>query len=95
VSKLDTPTAFPEVVDIEEDPIDEAWCVAPTEACSFVAIAVFAEKKDAELFLAVYREKHRRGRYDDLVILPARAHVQVANTFDVEAGRKALDDNQQ
>jgi hypothetical protein len=77
-----------EEVDVEDDAIELGWAVAPTEACTFVALAVFARKRDAERF----RDSLARTRntYDDLAVLPARARVLVANSYDVKAGRKAL-----
>lgn len=44
-----------DVVDVEEDDMGDAWCVAPTEACSFVALAVFPNKEDAERYVALLR----------------------------------------
>ena len=76
---------MPETIDVEEDLISEGWAVAPTEACSFVAIAVFTERGDAETFRARQR---RRGV--ELSIVPAKAKVIIANTHDVKAGREAL-----
>ena len=68
-------------IDIEEDAMDDAWVIAPTEACSFMALAVFARKRDATAFLKLLRaRKVRAGEYDDLMILPAKAYVHVANT---------------
>lgn len=77
-----------EVVDVEEDTLEDAWCVAPTEACTFVALAVFARKIDAQRFRDALAK--RKGGYDDLAVLPARAKVLTANSYDVVAGRKAL-----
>ncbi len=78
-------------VDVEEDDMGDAWCVAPTEACTFVAIAVFADKRDAERFVALLRRSRKKSNtYDDLAVLPARASVLVANSYDVDAGRAAL-----
>lgn len=79
-----------ETVDVEEDEILTGWAIAPTEACTFVALAVFVEKRDAEVFLAILRKAKKRNTYDDLAIVPARAVIACANTHDVRAGRKAL-----
>lgn len=80
-----------ESVDVEEDDMGDAWCVAPTEACSFDALAVFSSKEDAERFVALLRKDRKRSNaYDDLAVLPARARVLCANSYDVKAGRVAL-----
>ncbi len=80
-----------DVVDVEEDDMGDAWCVAPTEACSFVALAVFPNKEDAERYVALLRSDRKKSNtYDDLAILPARARILCANSYDVKAGRVAL-----
>jgi hypothetical protein len=80
-----------ETVDVEEDDMGDAWCVAPTEACSLVVLAVFSNKKDAERFVALLRaDRKKSNTYDDLAVLPARARVLCANSYDVKAGRVAL-----
>lgn len=80
-----------EKVDVEEDNLYEAWCVTPTESCTFVALAVFVEKKDAEAFVTILRKRRKASNtHDDLAVLPARALVLVANSYDVKAGRAAL-----
>lgn len=80
-----------EDIDVEEDVMREAWAVAPTEACTFVALAIFVRKRDAQAFADKMNEKKKkRGAYADCAVVPARAVVQCANTFDVKAGRAAL-----
>ena len=84
------PSPTPEVVDVEEDRFESGWVVTPTESCTFVALGVFATKRDAEAFREVLRERAPKSKYDDLAVLPAKALVLVANSFDVKAGREAL-----
>ena len=80
-----------EEIDVEEDEIATGWAIAPTEACTFVALAVFQTKRHAERFLTMLRaDKKRSNTYDDLAIVPARAIVACANTFDGPGGRRAL-----
>lgn len=54
-----------DVVDVEEDDMGDAWCVAPTEACSFVALAVFPNKEDAERFVALLRKDRKKSNTYD------------------------------
>jgi hypothetical protein len=80
-----------EPVDIENDYMFQAWAVAPTEACTFVALAVFSRKSDATAFAKMMNEKKaKRGAYGDCAVVPATATVLCANTYDVKAGRVAL-----
>jgi hypothetical protein len=83
--------AAQETVDLEEDELENAWAVAPTESCWFTALAVFRVKKHAQDYAdRINNSKQMHGAYGDCVVVPAKADVTCANTFDVKAGRKAL-----
>jgi hypothetical protein len=87
----DEDAAMTEPIDIEMDDMLEAWAVAPTEACTFVPLAVFARKSDATAFARLMNMgKAKRGGYGDCAVVPAKAAILCANTYDVKAGREAL-----